>query len=139
MTIDLSVFIDDIIDGLGDIAQEFNDDKLILRDLNKAYKFIYLISKKYYKDQMDLDNISEIEGCLTTLALYYSYRTWTMTASADRATMPETSAVQMNYLMEDARNCLTWISAVPLDENLQPKDYSISKIIGAIRGPTALN
>jgi len=138
MTIDLSIFIDDVIDGLGDIAQEFLDDRLILKDLNKAYKFIYLIAKQHYKDQMDLDNVDEIEGCLVNLALYYSYRTWTMTASIRDATMPETSAVQLNYLMEDARNCLSWISAVPLDENLQPKEISFS-VVSAIRGPTALD
>lgn len=135
--IDLSIYIDEVVDSLGGISQEFYNDKLAMNDLKKAYKFIYMIAKKPYQDEMDADNLVHVENCLILLTTYYAYRTWTMIASSKDASMPETSSVQMNYLMEDARNCLSWISAYPLDANLQPMQINITSA-GAIRGPTVL-
>lgn len=134
---DLSPYIQEVKYGLGDIAMEYYDDKLALADLKKAYKFIYMIVPQNMKDEMNANNLSSVDGCLVMLGTYYAYRTYTILASDRLGTMPESSPVLMSYLMEDARNCLTWISVYPLDENLLPIRETWASY-GAVQGPTIL-
>jgi hypothetical protein len=134
---DLSPYIRDVKYGLGDIAMEYYDDKLALNDLKKAYKFIYMIVAQNLKDEMDANNLASVECCLISLSTYYAYRTYTVLASDRLGTMPESSPVQLSYLMEDARNCLTWISMYPLDENMMPIRETWASY-GAIKGPTVV-
>lgn len=135
--IDLAQYIQDVIDGLSDIPQEYYDVRLAYKDLQRAYKFIYMIVDPMKKAKMDADDISEIECCLISLAVYYAYRNYTVAASQRLGSMPESSPVQLSYLMEDARNCLAWISSVPLDSNLMPVQQTWAAY-GSVRGTSVI-
>lgn len=109
--LDLVALISDVRDGLADAPFDILDDKLIFKDLQDAFDFVCMIAA-------DEVPIRSIRRCTIRLATYISYKNYTSLAERRLGTLPESSPIMLQTLLMQAYNCLSFISAVPINNDL---------------------
>jgi hypothetical protein len=63
-------------------------------------------------------NIRSIRRCTIRLATYISYKNYISLAERRLGTLPESSPIMLQTLLMQAYNCLSYITAVPINEDL---------------------
>lgn len=109
--LDLTTLITEVRDGLADAPFDMLDDKLIFKDLQDAFDFVCMVIAE------DI-NIRSVRRCTIRLATYISYKNYVSLAERRLGTLPESSPIMLQTLLMQAYNCLSYIAAVPINEDL---------------------
>ncbi len=113
---DLSFLISRVREKLSDVPIDYDDDALVLNDLNDAREFVYMIAMA--DDGTNPRYQIQIDNCTVNLAAFKNYLTYTSIAERRLGEMPTSALVKLDALRKNARACLSLISKYPLDEDL---------------------
>lgn len=116
---DLSFLTSRVMDKLSDVPMVYDDDSLVLNDLNDAREFVVMVA---------MDDVKQdyLDNCTVNLAAYKNYLTFTSISERREGEMPTSALIKLSELRKQARSCLSLISKFPLAEDLSV-DLSLLK------------
>ena len=129
--LDIDSLIKPVRQSIGDPAFDIIDDELIINDIQDALDFVCMIAAE------DVE-LRFVRRCTIRLAAYISYKNYTTLAERRLGTLPESSPMLLQTLLMQAFNCLSYISEVPLNNDLSLNIMHLGTPVDGVMSPTLI-
>jgi hypothetical protein len=110
-TLDIQPLINNVRITVGDPDFAIINDDMIMESLEDAFDFVCLVAAP----DIELRNVRR---CTIRHAAYNAYQLYTTMAEKRFGTLPEGAPILLQTLLSKAHTCLSYISAVPINNDL---------------------
>jgi hypothetical protein len=117
--------------SIGDPGFDIIDDELIVNDLEDALDFVCMIAA----DDLEM---RYVRRCTIRLGAYISYKNYTTLSERRLGTLPESAPMLLQTLLMQAYNCLSYITQVPLNNDLSLNINALGTPVDGIMSPTLI-
>lgn len=129
--LDIDSLIKPVRQAIGDPGFDIIDDELIINDLQDALDFVCMVAAE------DVE-LRFVRRCTIRLAAYISYKNYTTLSERRLGTLPESSPMLLQTLLMQSYNCLSFITDVPINNDLSLKITHLGTPIDGTMSPSLI-
>ncbi len=123
--------VKEVRQSIADPDFDIIDNKLIRHDLMDALDFVCMVAAE------DVE-LRFVRRCTIRYAAYISYRNYTTLAENRLSALPESAPILLQTLLMQAYNCLSYITAVPINSDLSVNLNGLGTPVAGEMSPTLI-